>query len=187
MQKTILPALVAGALAVAGCGGDDDGGVAGNGTDRAFVAAMVPHHESAVEMAEIARERGESAFVKDLASNIARTQKEEIPTMRREDEALDTAGVKPGSLDVPEHERGMDDDAAMLGDAKDFDRAFLEMMIPHHEGAVEMAKEESEKGKAPELRALAKDIVDAQEREIRDMRKHLGGDAGGEAEHDSGH
>jgi uncharacterized protein (DUF305 family) len=44
--------------------------------DRAFVAAMIPHHESAVEMAEIAQ-RGESEFVKRLAGDIIRTQNAE--------------------------------------------------------------------------------------------------------------
>jgi uncharacterized protein (DUF305 family) len=64
-------------LAVAGCGSDENSGsgesAGGNGTHRAFVAGTIPHHESAVEMAEIARQRGESEFVKQLADDIVRT------------------------------------------------------------------------------------------------------------------
>ena len=60
--------------------------------------------------------------------------------MRREDEVLDTAGVKPTSLGVPEHKQGMDDDPAKLRTADPFDEAFLGMMIPHHEGAIEIAR-----------------------------------------------
>lgn len=195
-RKTLAALVAAGALAAAGCGDEsssssESGG--GNGTDRAFVAEMIPHHESAVEMAEIAQQRGESQFVKQLADDIIRTQTEEISTLRREDEALEAAGVKRGSLGVPEHAMGMDDDPAELKTAKPFDKAFLEMMIPHHRGAIEMAKAEQAKGQDPELKALAQEIITAQEREINDMREHLGpegegsSDDGDDAGHGSGH
>lgn len=173
-----LPALLAvGALALAGCGSDEgstggNGGKGGNGTDRAFVAGMVPHHRSAVEMAKIAQDRGKSQFVKELAANIIRTQNAEIATMRREDDGLEIAGIKPGMLDVPEHQMGMDDDPAMLRDARPFDRAFIDMMIPHHQGAIRMARVEMDKGADPELKTLAQDIADAQAREIEEMNTH---------------
>ena len=192
-RTTFAAVLAAAALATAGCGDDDDGaspGSGGNGTDRAFVAAMVPHHESAVEMAQLARKRGESEFVKQLADDIVRTQTAEISTLRREDEALENAGVQPGSLGVPDHARGMEDDPEMLRDADPFDQAFLDMMIPHHVGAIEMAKAELAKGEDPELKALAEDIVTAQEREIDAMREHLGQPSDGSADdegHGSGH
>jgi uncharacterized protein (DUF305 family) len=178
--------VAAGAVALAGCGDDSESGPGsnGNGTDRAFVAAMVPHHESAVQMAEIAQRRGESDFVKKLADDIVRTQTAEISTKRREDEALENAGVERGDLGVPEHEMGMEDDPAMLEDAKPFDEAFLQMMIPHHEGAVTMAEVERDKGGDPELKTLAEDIIEAQEREIEEMREQLGDDTAG---HGSGH
>jgi uncharacterized protein (DUF305 family) len=181
------------ALAVAGCGDDDASSSessSGNGVDRAFVADMIPHHESAIEMAKIAQQRGESAFVKELADDIATSQSNEIATMRREDEALELAGVKPGSLGVPGHMMGMDDDPATLKSADPFDEAFIKMMIPHHEGAIEMAKVELAKGEDPELKALAQDITDAQQREISDMRKHLGDTGSTDAnddEHGAGH
>lgn len=195
--KTLIALAATAALAIAGCGDDDTpgssaSGAGGNGVDRAFVADMIPHHESAIEMAKIAEERGESAFVKKLADDIASSQGEEIATMRREDDALELAGVKRGSLGLPDHMKGMDDDPAKLKTADSFDQAFIEMMIPHHEGAIEMAKVELAKGEDPELRTLAQDIIDAQQREITAMRKHVGDDAGAddgaqEQEHGSGH
>lgn len=188
MNRMILLALlVAGAFAVAACGDEDEsgGGGKGNGVDRAFVADMIPHHESAVEMARIAKKRGESEFVKKLADDIIRTQSDEIRTLRSEDEQLDIAGVDKGDLDVEAHVKGMDDDPAELETAKPFDEAFINMMIPHHEGAIEMARAELARGGDPELLALAQAIIDAQNREITEMRKHLGVPGG--TEMDGGH
>jgi uncharacterized protein (DUF305 family) len=207
--KLLAAVAAAAALAVAGCGSDDSEPAAGgeqnghatstqtasaaSGVDRAFVAAMIPHHESAVEMAQIAQQRGESGFVKQLADDIIRTQNAEIATMRREDGALAKEGAKPGDLGVPEDMRGMDHDISMLEKADPFDPAFLEMMIPHHEGAITMAKAELAKGADPELKQLAQEIITAQQREIDEMRPRLGDDSGdgtddmtGEDEH-SGH
>jgi uncharacterized protein (DUF305 family) len=179
--KYVTVALVA-ALALSGCGDDekeDAGG--GPGTDRAFIAAMIPHHESAIEMAAFGSRRGESAFVKTLSRDIASAQHREIATMRDIDARLAREGAKAGSLDVPESERGMDHDPAVLRRADPFDPAFLRMMIAHHEGALAMAREERAKGSDPRLKALATSIVDAQQAEIARMREHLG--AGGAGDH----
>jgi uncharacterized protein (DUF305 family) len=62
--------------------------------------------------------------------------------------------------------QGMDA-APMTGDA---DKDFVAMMIPHHQGAIDMAKVELQYGKDPKLRALAEAIVKAQEQEIADMK-----------------
>jgi len=184
-SRRVLATAAAALLALAGCGDGSGGATAsGNGADRAFVADMVPHHASAVEMAQVAQERGESRFVRELAAEIVRTQNEEIEVMRREDRDLEQAGVQPGDLGVEDHMKGMDMDASALETASPFDRAFLEMMIPHHQGAVTMAQAELEQGEDPELKALAQDIVAAQEREIAAMREHFG--AAGEEGH-AGH
>ena len=192
-SRKILPALaVAGALFSAGCGDSDSSNdsasqaTGGNPVDRAFVADMIPHHESAVQMAQIAQLRGSSEFVKKLADDIAKTQNAEISTMRAADRRLKSAGVKAGSLGVPEHMMGMDDDPASLKTATPFDRAFLRMMIPHHEGAIVMARAELGKGKDTELKTLANDIVKAQQREIGQMREHLG-EEGAASEHGAAH
>jgi uncharacterized protein (DUF305 family) len=72
----------------------------------------------------------------------------------------------------------MDGSVASLKTADPFDEAFLKMMLPHHEGAVVMAKAELDKGKDPALKKLATQIITAQEREIRGMRAQLAkGDA----------
>lgn len=185
--RKLVPALVVvAALVAAGCGDDDSSGdraaaAGGNGVDRAFVAEMVPHHRSAIEMAQIARTRAKSEFVKQLAEDIIRTQADEIRILGREDEGLDMAGVKRGALGVPEHLMGMDHDPATLKTADEFDPAFLKMMIPHHEGAIEMSEAELAKGQDRELRALARNIIAVQRREIAQMRRQLGDDADADA------
>ncbi len=173
-HKTLAAIAAAAALALAACGDDETAGTAaGNGTDRAFVAEMIPHHEGAVEMAEIAQQRGKSPFVKQLAADIIRTQTEEITELRSEDKQLADAGVKPGKLGGGHSTMAMGEDTASLKTAEPFDQAFLRMMLPHHSSAVEMAKTELAEGADPELKALAQEIIDAQEREIRAMREQL--------------
>ena len=169
------------AATLAACGGAEEPTVAdpasqseaaGNPMDRAFVAEMIPHHESAVDMAEIALERGEGEFVKRIAKDIVRTQNEEITTMRRIDRELAEQGVERGRMNMPSHEMGMEmDDGAMaeLREADPFDRAFIDEMIPHHQGAIRMARLELEQGRSAELEQLAEAIIDAQAREIREM------------------
>ncbi len=192
-HRTLLPALATGLLLLAGCGDGGDGGdgdsqsgsaTSANPVDRAFVADMIPHHESAVAMATIAQRRGGTAFVKQLAGDIVRTQNAEISTMRAADTRLKRAGVAEGSLGVPEHMMGMDGEVAALKTAKPFDAAFLRMMIPHHEGALTMAKAELSKGGDAELKRLAREIMSAQQREISAMRKQLG--TSGSATDDTG-
>jgi len=172
LVRTLL-AVGAVAATLVACGGDDsDTAVtSGNGVDLAFVNAMVPHHESAVAMAEIAQKQAKTAFVKDLASDIISTQRQEIATMQGLEAELVKAGVREADLGVPEHMMGMDADMAALEHARPFDRAFIDEMVSHHQGAIVMARAELAKGKNGELRELAQAIIDAQAREIEAMNE----------------
>ena len=168
---TRLPLLVLVVLALAGCGGSDE--PAGGAVDRGFAAEMIPHHESAVAMARVAERRAQTPFVRRLAGEIRGSQAGEIVVLRRIDSGLARAGVKRGKLGVPGHMTGMDDDPAELESGPDFDRRFLAMMVPHHEGAVRMADAELAHGKDPELKALAAEIRSDQLEEIAAMRRAL--------------
>jgi uncharacterized protein (DUF305 family) len=168
-------ALAAVLLAV-GCGNDSSSTKAsGNPTDRAFVAEMVPHHRLAVDMAAVAENEATSSFVKTLAANVARTQTAEIRFMERIDGQLAKAGVKKGSLGMDSHMMGTDTSADMLKGAKPFDTKFIQMMVPHHEGAIAMARVELSRGANSDLKTLARYIISAQEREVKQMRAHLKG------------
>lgn len=167
----------------AGCGSDSKSGSAssstGNSTDRAFVADMVPHHMSAVQMTVIAKGEATGPFVKGLAKNIANSQNAEIAQMQAVDSKLAGAGIKTGKLGTSESMPGMHMDAQMLEGAKPFDAKFIEMMLPHHQAAIPMARAELATGKNAELKKLAKNIIATQTREIKQMRDHSTGSGNG--------
>ena len=164
--------LAAAALTVGACGDDEESGAtasaSANGVDRAFVADMVEHHKSAVEMAEMAQQKAEHDEVKKLADAIVKTQNAEIETMDGLASQMDEEGVEKGDLGMA-MDMGTSGDMSMLEDAKPFDRQFIDMMIPHHQDAIRMARMELDKGKSAETKKLAQAIIDAQTREIDDM------------------
>ena len=148
--------------------------------DRAFIDSMVPHHRSAIQMAKIAKAEGLSKpeLVK-IANDILRTQSAEIARMLSWRKAwygsarLDPRG--PEDLGIPLDQQGMHGNPGALRKAKDIDKAFAAMMIPHHEGAVTMSKLALKRGTHGELKQLARQIIAAQSREIKVLRKHAGG------------
>ena len=77
------------------------------------------------------------------------------------------------------------DDRAMLRGKRPFDRAFIDAMVPHHEGAITMARAVLNETRDPELLKLAEGIVRAQEKEISEMndfrKREYGGGAPREA------
>ena len=171
---------IATAAALAACGSDGEsagdsaaGNAPGNAADRMFVAGMIPHHESAVDMAELAQERAKTTFVKSLAEDIIKTQGEEIAFMREQDAELAEAGVEMDDSMGGHEMMNAEADMAKLEAASDFDAEFMTMMIEHHEGAITMAKAEQADGKDPELKALAGRIIEAQQREIEQMQEEL--------------
>ena len=177
------------ALVLAGCGGDDgesssDPAVAsGADFDRAFIDAMVPHHESAIEMANDALKAG---LVQDdlveVANNIVNSQEQEITQMKQwREEWFGSAEIDPqgaSALGMSDDEMGMGAGDMSLEDAPDPDAAFAQMMIAHHEGAIAMAKLAEERAERDEIKQLAEEIIAAQEAEIEIMQPHAGGMGG---------
>lgn len=159
-----------------------------NDADVSFAQGMLPHHRQAVEMAEMAQGRTDTPEVLQLAEEIAAAQGPEIQTMTAFLEAWG-AEVPAEGMDMGSEMEGMDhggmegmagmmsaEDMAELESAigETFDRMFLEGMVVHHEGAVEMAQQELDSGENPSALTLAQEIVDAQESEISRMQDLLG-------------
>jgi uncharacterized protein (DUF305 family) len=155
-------------------GGGDGGEPAANDVDGAFIDEMTAHHRSAIEMARMATEQADHPQVEDLARSIIRSQGQEIAAMEAAHGRLfgGAAGSDThASLSLTGSAMGMDMSSSMLAGARPFDREFIDMMIPHHQGAIRMARIERARGESPELRDMAMAIIDAQSREIRQMNR----------------
>lgn len=147
-----------------------------NDADAMFASMMIPHHEQAVEMSEMLLAKDDvPADVADLAQRIMDAQGPEIDTMNGwlEDWGVD-ASVHEG-MDHGEDGMMSEEDMAELEDATGVDasRLFLEQMVQHHEGAIDMAQDEVDNGQNPDAVALAQTIVDTQQAEIEEMQELL--------------
>ena len=146
-------------------------------TDAAFVAGMIPHHEGAVEMAQVVLDRSTRPALRAFAEQIIAAQDAEIATMKgwqadgtvAKADAGDMDGMMHGDMSHEDMMGGMSADD--LKSADDVDKAFLAAMIPHHEGAVMMAEMVKAGSPNPQVAKLADDIIAAQEREIAQMRQ----------------
>jgi uncharacterized protein (DUF305 family) len=142
----------------------------GQYSDRAFIDAMVPHHQGAVEMAEVALENAEHREIRDLADDIISAQEAEIEELRSiKKEEYGTSEIPTGMSQDEMEAMGMTK-PGMLARQRPFDKAFIDAMIPHHESALEMASVALEESDNARIREIAGAIVDAQEREIAQMR-----------------
>ena len=178
------------ALVLAGCStGTEDDSMPGmdhgsseqaadaNDADVMFASMMIVHHEQAIEMSDIVLAKdGVHPEVVELAEAIKTAQGPEIEQLQG---WLDDWGVDPeeqqmGGMD---HGDGMmtEDDLTALesADGAEASRLFLEQMIVHHEGAVEMAQAQVEDGSNPDAVELAQTIIDAQTTEIQEMQDLL--------------
>jgi uncharacterized protein (DUF305 family) len=154
-----------------------------NADDVTFAQQMVPHHSQALDMAKLVPSRSTNPKVIDLASRIEKAQDPEIQQMQG---WLGTWGAGTSSMPGMGHESSPGMGGSMPGmmsgdDMKkleavrgaEFDKMWLDMMIQHHQGAIDMAKTELSKGGDADAKALAQKIVDAQQAEITEMRSLL--------------
>ena len=200
MTRTVLfGALVAAltAVALAGCGtaampaaapapqAAPAAAAEHNDADTTFATSMVPHHTQAIEMAQLATDHATSSKIKELAGRIEQAQRPEITQLQG---LLAAWGEKPAPTSVGDMGgmggMPMDGKAAMPGMMSDqqmkqlqaasgaaFDRMWLQMMIEHHTGAIEMARTEVSSGTNAEAKDLAQNVVDAQQSEITTMKQ----------------
>ncbi|MDS1272173.1 DUF305 domain-containing protein [Lipingzhangella sp. LS1_29] len=167
---------------------DEHGEAVFNEADVAFARMMIPHHEQAIEMSELAEDRA-GPEVLDLAEEIEAAQQPEIDQMQdmlqdwgvAPDEEMDHDDMDDDSADHADHAdmegmlspEQMDELAAVEG--AEFDELFVEYMIEHHEGAILMSEEVLAEGSSPEAHDLAEDIIAVQESEIDEMETLLDG------------
>lgn len=194
----------AAALVLTACGSDDGGHDMGsmnsdsspsasasakagdhNDQDVSFAKEMIQHHRQAVEMADLAADGASSQEVKELATKIKGAQDPEIKTMSGwltswgEEVPEDMSGMEGHDMgdmssDMPGMMSSEDMDKLEKASGAEFDKMFLEMMVKHHEGAIEMAKTQKADGKYGPAAKLADDVITAQTAEIEQMNKMLG-------------
>jgi uncharacterized protein (DUF305 family) len=123
-------------------------------------------------MAKLAQKSAEHAEVRTLAGDVISAQRGEIATMKAVREDMHSMGMhEGGNMGMSDHAMGMDMDTGALERAEPFDKAFIDAMVPHHQGAIAMAEAELAKGKQGALRAMAEDIISAQTGEIAQMKQ----------------
>jgi uncharacterized protein (DUF305 family) len=145
----------------------------GEYSDERFIDAMVPHHQGAIHMAEVALENAEHPELMQLAENVISTQQAEIEQLRSIKEQEFGTSEVPMQMSPEEMEMMGMQDPAELANQRPFDEAFINAMIPHHESAIEMAQVALAESDNPAIRDLAGRIVDDQTREIEQMRGWL--------------
>ncbi|HEY9615414.1 MAG TPA: DUF305 domain-containing protein [Microcoleaceae cyanobacterium] len=149
--------------------------------DLRFIDSMIPHHEGAVTMAQDVLQNSQRPELKKLATDIIKAQEKEINQMKQWRTAwYPKAPSQPVAWHAAMgHSMAMSADQmkAMrmdmdLGSADaNFDKRFIDAMVPHHQGAVTMAQEALGKSKRPEIKKLAQDIIRSQEAEIKQMQQ----------------
>jgi uncharacterized protein (DUF305 family) len=151
---------------------------ASNAADVSFAQGMIPHHAQAVEMAKLVPSHSTNSKVIDLANRIQSAQDPEIQqlTAMLAKWGAPTAASDPSmpGMDHGSMGTGMmsGEEMIQLNQAKgaEFDRMWIDMMIKHHQGAIEMSKTELASGASPEAKSLAQKIIDAQQAEITEMQ-----------------
>jgi uncharacterized protein (DUF305 family) len=138
--------------------------------EQHFLAMMIPHHEDAVAMADLALERAQRPELKKLATAIKTAQTQEINQMR--DWYQQWYGTKAENFGQPMmmRSRHMRMDLNALKNAKDFDREFILQMIPHHQMAIMMSSRLTNVNERPEIKMLTQNIVKSQSEEIDQMQ-----------------
>lgn len=149
-----------------------------NEADIRFAQEMIPHHRQATQMAALAADRSDSDDVKALAEEIIAAQQPEIETMtaflEMWGQAMDNGpmgGMNMGGMNGMAPQQQLTELENASGPA--FDRLFLQLMVAHHEGAIEMARAEQADGLNPQAIELAKQIESAQTEEIARMQDLL--------------
>lgn len=142
--------------------------------DHRFIDMMIPHHEGAIMMAKDAQQKANRPELKKLAASIIAGQQKEIDQMKQWRSKWYGENSSNGMANASEMMKQM----SMMNDmmvqklgGRDslYEDRFIDMMIPHHNGAVGMATGAMEKATHPEIKSLAKHIIDSQKSEIAEM------------------
>jgi uncharacterized protein (DUF305 family) len=148
----------------------------GEDYDRLFLANMIAHHQGAVDMAKLALQNAKHQELKDMANDIVTAQESEIADMKSWQSQWGYPSSS-GEMMMDHSAMGMMADMdsmtealkGLTGDA--FDKKFIELMIEHHQSAIDMAISGEVNAYHAEVKQLTKAIVTAQSGEIIQMKQ----------------
>lgn len=143
--------------------------------DRNFIANMIAHHQGAVDMAKAAQSNAKHSELKTMADNIVTAQEKEIADMLAWQKDWGYPSTSAENMQDHSAMGMMDSMSGMMTELKgktgdDFDKAFLEQMILHHQGAIDMAAPGKDNASRQEVKDLSSAIVNDQMKEIAQMR-----------------
>ncbi|MFO7652142.1 MAG: DUF305 domain-containing protein [bacterium] len=172
LARLVAGLVVGAALMVAACG---PRGSAKVPYDLQFIDAMVAHHQGAIDMAGPAESLALRPELKEFARKVVADQSAEVALMTAWREQWYKGRAKvPTIMTMPgmnESMKGMDLGHLRGLSGAAYDLMFVEMMVPHHEGAITMAREAQAKAEHAEVKQLAQAIIDAQQAEIEMMNR----------------
>ncbi len=148
-------------------------GLEGEAFEVGFMSMMIAHHQSATEMAHWILGRTENPEITQAAQIIIKEQETEIAQMTGWSQ--EWYGQEPDAAMMGMMDEMMGGMMQTIMDAEDPDRAFLEGMSEHHDGAIDMAQLALMQSTHPELRTLAQNIIVAQAEEIAQFQTWLDG------------
>ena len=137
--------------------------------DERFVDMMAAHHQMAIEMAKVAQEKGEHEEIQQLAENMISVQQgeiEELSSIKGKAFGSSEVATTPNPAERTTFAMFAPDE---LADQQPFDKAFIDSNIPHHASAIEMASVALMQSENPEIKRLARQIVDTQSQEVGQM------------------
>ena len=167
-MKKLLLALIS-VLILSGCASSSQVNSEFSPTDIAFAEMMIPHHEQAIEMSELALMNSTNPEVLELAQEIKSAQAPEIELM------ASWSGVKSSTHAGHSMDGMLSEDelnALRAATGAEFDRLFLQGMIKHHQGAIEMAMD-VKNSNSMVVADLSAAIIKQQEIEITRMEELL--------------
>lgn len=143
--------------------------------DRMFLASMIAHHQGAVDMANLALNQAKHSELKTMAQDIVSAQNKEIDDMESWQKNWGYPASSGDSM-MDHSAMGMEEDMTAMteqleslsGDA--FDKKFIELMIEHHQSAIDMARPAATNAQHEEIKILAQAIITAQNQEIGQMK-----------------
>jgi uncharacterized protein (DUF305 family) len=141
--------------------------------DLQYIDTMQAHHQGAIEMAKMAETKALHPELKALAKTIIAAQERENGEMKAWREkwfAGQSPAINMEMSGMHDSMKGMDMQRLATLGGREFDLEFIRQMIPHHEGAVAMAREALQKSQMAEIRSAADSIIRDQETEIKQMK-----------------